>query len=75
MSSKDKVLVVNSSARKNRSMTRKLTSLFEETYLKTKKAEFIYRDVGMSPPHIINEDWIDAAFTSEIDLTPTQKEL
>ena len=27
--------------------------------------EYIYRDVGMNPPPFINQNWIDAVFTSK----------
>ncbi len=34
--------------------------------------EYIYRDVGMNPPPLITQDWIDAVFTPEDKRTQAQ---
>ena len=48
------------------SITKNLAKLFI-TQLKCELDidEYIYRDVGMNPPHFITQDWIGAVFTSE----------
>jgi len=69
------ILHIDSSARKKRSITRELSSRFIETWLKIRPEDYIItRDVGLSPPPIIDEDWIKAAFTNEMKRTDEQRE-
>lgn len=59
-----KILIINSSTRKEKSHTRKLTNLFIETWSKNYPRDvYVHREVGLTLiPHITN-DWIEAAFT------------
>ena len=58
------LLVINSSARITRSITRHLTSRFaDEWLLRHPEARVITRDVGTAPTPMIDECWIAAAFT------------
>ncbi len=72
MSETKKLLVINSSARQTRSMTRKLTDLFVSTLTEQTAADVVYQDVGMQPPSFINEAWIGAAFTDPKQRTSEQ---
>jgi FMN-dependent NADH-azoreductase len=57
------LLVIDSSARANRSVTRRLTARFTEAWkARFENAEVIHRDVGTSPPRAISEAWMAAAF-------------
>ena len=57
------LLVINSSARITRSITRHLTSRFTEAWLRRNpSATVVHRDVGLNPPPAVNESWIAAAF-------------
>ena len=38
-------------------------------------AEYHYRDVGMNPPHFINQQWIGAVFTPESKRSAPQQQL
>ncbi|MGV3532152.1 MAG: FMN-dependent NADH-azoreductase, partial [Chthoniobacteraceae bacterium] len=58
------LLVINSSARITRSITRHLTSRFaDEWLLRHPDGRVITRDVGTAPTPMIDESWIAAAFT------------
>ena len=58
-----KGLVINASARAERSYSRKLTELFVNTWkLSYQQDEFIYREVGLDPIPPITKDWIASAF-------------
>ncbi|WP_353410919.1 FMN-dependent NADH-azoreductase [Pseudoteredinibacter isoporae] len=73
MSNETNILIINSSVRQTRSITRELTALFLETFSSHQATRVIHRDVGLEPPSFINEAWISAAFTSEDQRTPEQK--
>lgn len=75
MSTSKSLLIVHSSARQNRSHSRELAQIFADTWTKNGGGTITHRDVGLTPPAPINEDWIGAAFTDPSELTPTQKEL
>lgn len=65
------LLVINSSGRINRSVTRKLTARFAEKWLlENPGGEVIDRDVGTRPPTFLNESWIAAAYIPEESRTP-----
>ena len=68
------LLIIHSSARANRSLTRELAQIFEESWTASGGGTVAHRDVGLNPPAIINEDWIAAAFTDPVELTDAQKE-
>ncbi|WP_299951507.1 NAD(P)H-dependent oxidoreductase [uncultured Ruegeria sp.] len=68
------LLIVHSSARQNRSHTRELAKLFEDSWTASGGGEITHRDVGLTPPKIIDEDWIAAAFTEPSELTDGQKQ-
>ncbi|MGV3532237.1 MAG: FMN-dependent NADH-azoreductase [Chthoniobacteraceae bacterium] len=58
------LLVINSSARITRSITRHLTSRFaDEWLLRHPDGRVVTRDVGTAPTPMIDESWIAAAFT------------
>jgi FMN-dependent NADH-azoreductase len=68
------ILHIDVSARKNRSLTRGLSQMFIEEWLKRcPSTEIINRDVGLEPPAAINEEWIAAAFTPEPNRTIAQQ--
>ncbi|KIC22965.1 MULTISPECIES: FMN-dependent NADH-azoreductase [unclassified Leisingera] len=67
------LLIVHSSARKNRSHTRDLARVFTETWTANGGGEITERDIGLTPPSIINEDWIAAVFTDPSELTDEQR--
>jgi FMN-dependent NADH-azoreductase len=57
------LLVINSSGRVTRSVTRRLTARFVETWRKRNPGStVISRDVGRFPPSPVGERWIAAAF-------------
>lgn len=57
------LLVINSSGRFNRSITRQLTRRFAARWQQSySDAEIINRDVGLHPPSMLNEAWIAAAY-------------
>ncbi|PIF34167.1 FMN-dependent NADH-azoreductase [Flavobacterium sp. 9] len=61
-----KVLVLNSSARKQNSKSRKLTEVFTDHWKSIQNNALInYRDLGESHVPHINENWIAAAFKPE----------
>lgn len=67
------LLIIHSSARANRSLTRELAQTFEDSWTASGGGAVAHRDVGLNPPAIINEDWIAAAFTDPGELTDVQK--
>lgn len=69
------LLIVHSSARQNRSHTRELAQIFEENWTASGGGTVTHRDVGVTPPAFINEDWIAAAFTNPAELTEAQKDV
>lgn len=69
------LLVINSSARVTRSITRHLTGHFVEQFLQRRPdATILCRDVGLNPPPIIDEAWIAAAFAGPAALTPEMEQ-
>ena len=67
------LLVINSSARVTRSITRHLTGRFTKGWkARQPGAEIIVRDVGLKPPPAIDESWIAAAFSDAARQTPGQ---
>lgn len=58
-----KVLVLNASARKERSLSRYLTSVFVENWQENNpETSFIYREVGQGNIPHVTEQWIAGAF-------------
>jgi len=70
------ILRIDASARTQRSLTRMLGDRFGENW-KAQRPEdqVIFRDVGISPPPAISEEWIDAAHTPEEQRSATQREV
>jgi FMN-dependent NADH-azoreductase len=58
-----KILIINASTRNEKSHSRKLTTLFIETWSRNYPQDtYVHREVGLTPiPHVTN-DWIAAAF-------------
>jgi len=70
------ILHIDSSARSNRSITRDLGAEFKRQWQAINPDDnFIYRDVGTTPPDFISEQWVAAAFTAENARTDEQKSL
>jgi FMN-dependent NADH-azoreductase len=69
------LLLINSSARTTRSVTRHLTARFASAWAgRHPRGEIIPRDVGLNPPPFINEAWISAAFSAAADQTTARRE-
>ena len=72
------LLVIDSSARSNRSTTRSLTHRFAEMWKERfGSAAVIHRDLGTTPPPAIDEAWIASAFgepTEEIPAALSESE-
>jgi FMN-dependent NADH-azoreductase len=65
------LLVINSSGRSTRSVTRHLTDRFVSAWARRHPdGKIIERDVGLNPPPPINESWIAAGFTPSTERTP-----
>jgi len=61
---KSRLLVLNASARRDRSITRQLTTRLAQAWLVARPAgEIVTRDIGQAPPTAINQDWIAAAYS------------
>ena len=59
------LLVLNASGRVTRSVTRRLTNRFAESWLAANPdGRVLQRDLGLNPPTPVNERWIAAAFTA-----------
>jgi FMN-dependent NADH-azoreductase len=59
----NKVLIINASARKERSLSRYMTNVFVETWqAKYPDDAIIYREVGQEPIPHVTEKWIAGAF-------------
>ena len=68
------LLVINSSARTERSITRHLTQRFTQCWLQAcPDGKIIQRDVGCEAPPYVNASWIQAAFTPEDQRTPEMR--
>jgi FMN-dependent NADH-azoreductase len=64
------LLVINSSGRKARSITRHLTARFVTAWsARNSRAEIFTRDVGANPPPPVDEAWIAAAFAQPAERT------
>jgi len=58
------LLIIDSSARVTRSITRHLTQRFAAGWKsRLPESEIVLRDVGLNPPAFTNPDWISAAFS------------
>ena len=58
------LLVLNASGRVTRSVTRRLTNRFAESWLAANPdGRVLQRDLGLNPPAPVSERWIAAAFT------------
>ncbi|OOG21482.1 hypothetical protein B1C78_16080 [Thioalkalivibrio denitrificans] len=69
-----RLLVVNSSGRNTRSITRRLTGYFAEQWLVTHAdGELIERDVTLQPPSPVNEAWIASAFAAPEAHSPVMR--
>lgn len=69
-----KILRIDVSARKERSLTRGLSQRFVDEWLKQHPSDkIVLRDIGMNPPPAISEDWIAATFTPEQERTEAQQ--
>lgn len=65
------LLVVNSSGRITRSITRRLASRFTQAWSAVHpEGTVIYRDVGLHPPSTVQEAWIAGAFADPNQRTP-----
>jgi len=65
-----KILIINSSVRKARSQSRKLTELFVENWnSKHPNDRFTYREVGLAQIPPIDEAWIASAFVTPAERT------
>lgn len=70
------ILHIDSSARKQRSISRALAKKFtNQWHTKYPTDKFIYRDIGSAPPNFISEKWIAAAFVPEEKRTDEQNSL
>jgi FMN-dependent NADH-azoreductase len=62
--SKRTLLHIDSSARVDRSHSRRLGKFFIDAWRAAAPGdELIYRDIGLDPPPAMSQDWIAAAFT------------
>jgi len=69
------LLQIDSSARRDRSHTRRLTARFVDRWTQLNPAtQVVYRDVGEQPPPPVTESWIHAAFTAEATREPWMRE-
>lgn len=69
------LLVINSSGRVTRSITRHLATRFVNGWkARHPGAEIRTRDVGLHPPSPVNEQWIAAAFAADAERTPGMRE-
>lgn len=65
------LLVVNSSGRVTRSITRRMTQRFADRWRANHPgAQIVQRDLGLAPPPAVNESWIAAAFAEPDARTP-----
>lgn len=69
------LLMVHSSGRVTRSITRRLAARFERAWSAAQSdGTVIHRDVGLHPPTPVNEAWIAAAFAEPARRTPAMQE-
>mgnify|MGYP006179228269 CR=1 FL=1 len=66
-----RLLVINSSGRHTRSVTRRLTRQFADAWLGANpQGELLERDLTRQPPGVVNEAWIASAFAQPQSRTP-----
>lgn len=69
------LLVIDSSGRRTRSITRHLTSRFASAWsARHAGAEIISREIGLTPPPPVHETWIAAAFSDPAAYTPEMRD-
>lgn len=69
------LLVINSSGRNTRSITRRLTQRFASNWQSHQPGgRVIHRDVGLNPPPPVDEAWIASAFAEAEKRTPAMRE-
>ena len=70
------LLRIDASARGARSLSRRMTQTFVETWLRSRPRDgVIDRDLAADPPGLITEAWIASAFTDPADRTLEQAKL
>jgi len=70
------ILHIDSSARKERSISRALAKEFtSQWHAKYTTDKVIYRDIGSTPPEFISGNWIEAVFTSDEKRTDKQNSI
>ncbi|MGV6874787.1 FMN-dependent NADH-azoreductase [Pseudochelatococcus sp. B33] len=70
------LLHVDSSARLERSHSRRLGKLFTDLWRSARPQDrIIHRDVGLNPPPAMSQDWIAAAFTAPDRRTAAMREM
>lgn len=70
------ILRIDASARGERSLSRRLSSMFVNEWLQVRPNDnVIERDVGRFSPPAVSEDWIAGVFTGIDDRSDNQKEL
>ena len=69
------LLVIDSSGRNTRSITRRLTQRFATLWRSHHpEGRIIHRDVGLNPPPPVDEAWIASAFTAAEKRTPAMRD-
>ena len=69
-----KLLVVNASPRRERSLSRRLATAFVAQWLALRPHDAVFeRNVGIDHPPLLTEAWIAACFTPEDQRTPAQR--
>jgi len=69
------LLVIDSSGRRSRSLTRRLTQRFVDTWsAEYPRGTVVRRDVGQTPPPTVNESWIAAAYTNQEERTEAMRD-
>lgn len=69
------LLIINSSARSARSITRHLTHRYAAGWtLRHPTGQIVNRDLGLNPPPAVSESWIAAAFAKPGQLTPSMSD-
>lgn len=70
------ILHIDSSARKERSISRALAKEFtSQWHTKYTTDKVIYRDIGSKPPEFISGNWIEAVFTPDEKRTDKQNSI
>jgi len=69
------LLIINSSGRRTRSITRRLTSRFVQQWQAAHPdGEVIERDLTDNPPPVVTENWVAGAFSDPAGHTPEQRD-